>query len=72
MRPFKHFTSHFVSTWTLAEYLNPEVFPVPLQINQTSKHKYKSMKRIKELIPKIKEVSIGKNDQIHIIIKTHL
>ena len=30
------------------------------------------MKRIKELIPKIKEVSIGKNDQIHIIIKTHL
>lgn len=38
----------------------------------TSKHKYKSMKRIKELIPKIKEVSIGKNDQIHIIIKTHL
>ena len=38
----------------------------------TSKHKYKSMKRIKELIPKIKEVSIDKNDQIHIIIKTHL
>ena len=38
----------------------------------TSKHKYKSMKRIKELIPKIKEVSIDKNDQIQIIIKTHL
>ncbi len=38
----------------------------------TSKHKYKSMKRIKKLIPKIKEVSIVKNDQIHIIIKTHL
>ena len=38
----------------------------------TSKHKYKSMKRIKELIPKIKEVSIDKNDQILIIIKTHL
>ncbi len=37
----------------------------------TSKHKYKSMKRIKDLIPKIKEVSIGKNDQIYIIIKTH-
>tara|TARA_B100000575_G_scaffold144311_1_gene115266 strand:- start:3370 stop:3816 length:447 start_codon:yes stop_codon:yes gene_type:complete len=38
----------------------------------TSKHKYKSMKRIKELLPKIKEVSIDKNDQIQIIIKTHL
>ena len=38
----------------------------------TSKHKYKSMKRIKELIPKIKEVSIDKNDQTYIIIKTHL
>ena len=38
----------------------------------TSKHKYKSMKRIKDLIPEIKEVSIDKNDQIHIIIKTHL
>ena len=38
----------------------------------TSKHKYKSMKRIKELIPKLKEVSISKNNQIQIIIKTHL
>ena len=37
----------------------------------TSKHKYKSMKRIK-VNSKIKEVSIGKNDQIHIIIKTYL
>ena len=35
------------------------------------KHKYKSMKRIKELIPRIKEVSINKNDSIQVIIKTY-
>tara|TARA_B100001248_G_C27113582_1_gene332450 strand:- start:47 stop:490 length:444 start_codon:yes stop_codon:yes gene_type:complete len=35
------------------------------------KHKYKSMKKIKELIPRIKEVSINKNDSIQVVIKTY-